>query len=197
MGAEKESGRERGGRDGQGEEERVGERKRKGKEERESERLHRFCMFAFCVLAQPFCVLPHCFCVFPTVTVFPMGGKGGCSGKGKDKAPRWASAVPGESPRIMWSPWDVPEGSGAMPEQEAVQLFPKTSGSAFYEGMEDSAQYRGQLLEEEFPRCVRGGVGRLFIGDCLSALHWAGNWAAFIVNCYNEDSPKTTPPNPT
>ena len=46
-----------------------------------------------------------------------------------------------------------------MPEQEAVQLFPKTSGSAFYEGMEDTkAQYRGQLLEEEMPQCVRGGV---------------------------------------
>ena len=58
--AERESGRESGGRDGQGEEERVGERKRKGEEERESERLHRFCIFAFCVLAQPFCVLPHC-----------------------------------------------------------------------------------------------------------------------------------------
>ena len=88
-----------------------------------------------------------------------MGGKGGCSGKGKDKAPRWASAVPGESPRIMWSPWDVPEGSGAMPEQEAVQLFPKTSGSAFHEGMEDSrARFRGQPLEEEMPQCVRWGV---------------------------------------
>ena len=41
------------GRDGQGEEERVGERKTKGKEERESERLHRFSIFAFCVMAQP------------------------------------------------------------------------------------------------------------------------------------------------
>ena len=84
-----------------------------------------------------------------------------------------------------------------MPEQEAVQLS-KASGSALYEGMADArAQFRGQLLEEEFPRCVRGGVGRLFIGDCLSALHWAGIWAGFIINCYNEDSPKTTPPNPT
>ena len=139
----------------------------------------------------------YCFCVFPTVTVFPMGGKGGCSGKGKDKAPRWASTLPSEKPRIMWSPWDVPEGSGAMPEQEAVRLS-KTSGSALYEGMEDTkAQYRGQLLEEEMPQCVRGGVGRLFIGDCLSALHWAGIWAGFITNCYNEDSPKTTPPKPT
>lgn len=32
-------------------------------------------------------------------------------------------------------------------------------------------------------------MGRLFIGDCLSALHWAGIWAGYIINCYNEDSP--------
>ena len=50
-------------------------------------------------------------------------------------------------------------------------------------------QYRGQMLEEELPRCQQKGVGRLFTGDCLSALHWAGMWAGYIVNCYNEDSP--------
>ena len=50
-------------------------------------------------------------------------------------------------------------------------------------------QYRGQMLEEEWPRCRHKGVGRFFIGDCLSALHWAGIWAGYIVNCYNEDSP--------
>ena len=48
---------------------------------------------------------------------------------------------------------------------------------------------RGQMLEEEMPRCQHKGVGRLFIGDCLSALHWAGFGAGYIVNCYNEDSP--------
>ena len=49
-------------------------------------------------------------------------------------------------------------------------------------------QYRGQMLEDDLPRCQQKGVGRLFIGDCLSALHWAGIWAGVIVNCYNEDS---------
>ena len=45
------------------------------------------------------------------------------------------------------------------------------------------------MLEEEFPRGWHQGVGRLFIGDCMSALHWAGICARHIVNCYNEDSP--------
>ena len=45
-----------------------------------------------------------------------------------------------------------------MPEQEAVQLS-KTSGSALYDGIADArARFRGQLLEEEMPQCVRGGV---------------------------------------
>ena len=48
-----------------------------------------------------------------------------------------------------------------MPEQEAVQLFPKMSGRAFHEGMEDSrARFRGQLLEEEMPQCVRVSGGQ-------------------------------------
>ena len=29
----------------------------------------------------------------------------------------------------------------------------------------------------------------MFIGECLSALRWAGIWAGYIANCYNEDSP--------
>ena len=45
------------------------------------------------------------------------------------------------------------------------------------------------MLEEDTPRCWAKGVGRLFIGDCLSALHWAGIFAGYIINCYNEDSP--------
>ena len=50
-------------------------------------------------------------------------------------------------------------------------------------------QERAKLLEEEHPRGQQRGVGRLFIGDCLSALHWAGIFAGYIINCYNEDSP--------
>ena len=45
------------------------------------------------------------------------------------------------------------------------------------------------MLEDAYPRCWSRGVGRLFIGDCLSALHWAGIFAGYIINCYNEDSP--------
>ena len=67
-----------------------------------------------------------------------MGGKGGRSGTGKAKAPRWASAVPGGSPWITWSPRDIPEWSGGMPEVEAVPLFPMTSDTP--QGMEDRAQ---------------------------------------------------------
>ena len=116
-------------------------------------------------------------------------GRGG-KGRRKERTPRWASAVPGESPWIMWSPWDVPIGTGEMPEERRISLFEKTLDSAFCESLfDDSAQYRGYLLEETKPRCVRGGVGRLFIGDCMSALHWAGIHAGYIINCYNEDSP--------
>ena len=72
--------------------------------------------------------------------------------------------------KIAQLPIPVPEGS----------CFPLCS--AFM-------QERAKMLEEEFPRGRRQGVGRLFIGDCLSALHWAGIWAGYIINSYNEDSP--------
>ena len=78
------------------------------------------------------------FCIALGHTVFLMGGKGGRKGKCKARAPRWVSAVPGDSPWIMWSPCDIPELSGGMPEVEPVHLFPRTPDSP--QGMEDVAQ---------------------------------------------------------
>ena len=83
-----------------------------------------------------------------------MGGKGGRSGTGKDRAPRWASAVPGEDPLIMWSPHDIPEGSQGMLEQEAVQLFPKTTDTP--QGMEDWAQDSDEYRRREGDRRTDG-----------------------------------------
>ena len=81
-----------------------------------------------------------------------MGGKGAHRHTGKAKAPRWATAVPGESPWIMWSPRDVPEWSGGLPTIEAVHLFPRSPDTP--QGMEDLAQDSeegrmiGELMEQ-------------------------------------------------
>ena len=141
---------------------------------------------------------------FPTVSASsplslssPWAAKVDAAAKARPRLPRWDSAVPGESPHHHVEPHDIPEGSFDVPEQEAVQLFPETSDTPVQHFPGGRQQYRAALLEKDMPRCQHKGVGRLFIGDCLSTLHWAGNWAGYIVNCYNEDSPNTSPPNPT
>ena len=78
----------------------------------------------------------HWFCVLHFSLA--MGGKGRRRGKGIATSPRWHSAVPGESPWVMWSPCDIPEWTGRRPEVEAVHLFPKTPDTP--QGMEDQAQ---------------------------------------------------------
>ena len=67
-----------------------------------------------------------------------MGGKG--KGARKGRAPRWASAVPGQSPWVMWSPCDIPESDWdwGRPTEVKVHLFPETPDTP--EGMDDRAQ---------------------------------------------------------
>ena len=60
---------------------------------------------------------------------------------------------------IMWSPHDIPEGSGGVPQQEVVQLFPKTSAT-LPEDEEDWAQDSDEYRRREGDRRT-DGVGMI------------------------------------
>ena len=82
-------------------------------------------------------------------------------------------------------------GTFDVPEQEAVQLFPETSDTLVQHFPGGRQQYRAALLEKDMPRCQHNGVGRLLIGDCLSALHRAGMWAGTLSIATTRTRPPT------